>query len=184
MLEGNLEYSKFPGRFPMLGRLVGMSCQQLKQISGNTRIQPIQAIARKYKLLTELSIWKSHNLKVFSSWLRGKICMTFVTSPSSWLSFLSAQSLWKGHYPSAQLVHQCSWQRWIRSSLAYSSESVKIWRSWKWGGHWGHDGFFSINIHIPYFFLSKLHVRSLLGLCVPSVTWRSKRPLKRPFHTT
>ena len=30
-----------------------------------------------------------------------------------------------------QLVYQCIWQQWIISSLACSSESVKIWKSWK-----------------------------------------------------
>ena len=83
-----------------------------------------------------------------------------------------------------QLVHQCSWQQWIRSSLACSSESVKIWKSWKWGGHGGPWWvfFLIINNHLPTNNL-EFHARSSLGLCVPGITEGPKRPLKRPFHT-
>ena len=84
-----------------------------------------------------------------------------------------------------QLVHQCSWQQWIRSSLAFSSETVKLWRSWRWGGHGGHDGFYGrfwykYSYSMIFFGIA---CAQLAGTVCPSFDWRSKRPLKRPLHS-
>ena len=81
---------------------------------------------------------------------------------------------------SSELVHQCSWHQGIMSSLACSSESVKTWKLWKWGGHRGQACYLAqLSIYHDFFLF---HERSSLWLCVAGVKKGSKRPLKDPSH--